>query len=140
MNYSSVTVIGLILISIGTGGIKPCVAAFGGDQFKIPEQAKMLATFFSLFYMSINAGSLISTTITPILREDVHCFGEEDCFSLAFGVPGVLMITSIIVFIIGRSFYKIEKPSGNMFVMVSKCIGVSNKLNYTLRFDFLIHC
>lgn len=55
----------------------------------------MLATFFSLFYMSINAGSLISTTVTPILREDVHCFGEEDCFSLAFGVPGVLMITSI---------------------------------------------
>lgn len=89
------TVIGLILISIGTGGIKPCVSAFGGDQFKIPEQAKMLATFFSLFYMSINAGSLISTTITPILREDVHCFGEEDCFSLAFGVPGILMITSI---------------------------------------------
>lgn len=60
------TVIGLLLIAIGTGGIKPCVAAFGGDQFKIPEQAKMLATFFSLFYMSINAGSLISTTVTVI--------------------------------------------------------------------------
>ena len=27
--------IGLLLISIGTGGIKPCVAAFGGDQFKV---------------------------------------------------------------------------------------------------------
>ena len=25
---------GLILIALGTGGIKPCVAAFGGDQFK----------------------------------------------------------------------------------------------------------
>ncbi|XP_037029452.1 peptide transporter family 1-like [Bradysia coprophila] len=122
---STMTVIGLMLISIGTGGIKPCVAAFGGDQFKIPEQAKMLATFFSLFYMSINAGSLISTTVTPILREDVHCFGEEDCFSLAFGVPGVLMITSIIIFIVGRSFYKIEKPTGNMFVEVSKCIGTA---------------
>lgn len=101
------TVLGLILISIGTGGIKPCVAAFGGDQFKIPEQAKMLATFFSLFYMSINAGSLISTTITPILREDVHCFGEEDCFSLAFGVPGVLMITSI-----GKCWkFKVQRPN-----------------------------
>ncbi|KAG4065446.1 hypothetical protein HA402_003261 [Bradysia odoriphaga] len=122
---STVTVIGLMLISIGTGGIKPCVAAFGGDQFKIPEQAKMLATFFSVFYMSINAGSLISTTVTPILREDVHCFGEEDCFSLAFGVPGLLMITSIIIFIVGRSFYKIEKPTGNMFVEVSKCIGTA---------------
>ena len=46
----SMTVIGLLLIGIGSGGIKPCVAAFGGDQFKIPEQAKQLATFFSLFY------------------------------------------------------------------------------------------
>ena len=25
---------GLVLIALGTGGIKPCVAAFGGDQFK----------------------------------------------------------------------------------------------------------
>lgn len=89
------TVIGLLLISLGTGGIKPCVSAFGGDQFKIPEQAKQLALFFSLFYMSINAGSLLSTTLTPVLREDVNCFGEQGCYSLAFGVPAVLMIVSI---------------------------------------------
>lgn len=92
---SAATVIGLLLIAVGTGGIKPCVSAFGGDQFKLPEQAKYLATFFSLFYLSINAGSLLSTTITPILREDVHCFGELSCYSLAFGVPGLLMVVSI---------------------------------------------
>lgn len=28
--------VGLFLISIGTGGIKPCVVTFGGDQF--PEK------------------------------------------------------------------------------------------------------
>lgn len=26
--------VGLGLIALGTGGIKPCVAAFGGDQFE----------------------------------------------------------------------------------------------------------
>ena len=125
------TVIGLLLIGLGSGGIKPCVAAFGGDQFKIPEQAKQLATFFSFFYFSINAGSLISTSLTPILREDVHCFGDLDCFSLAFGVPGVLMVVSIAVFIFGRVLYTVKKPTGNVIVLVSKCVIVSvlNSLN-----------
>lgn len=118
------TVIGLLLIAVGTGGIKPCVSAFGGDQFKVPEQAKQLATFFSLFYFAINAGSLISTTLTPILREDVHCFGDEDCYSLAFGIPGILMILSIFIFIFGKPLYVIKKPAGNMVLEVTKCIGV----------------
>lgn len=89
------TMIGLLLVALGTGGIKPCVSAFGGDQFKMPQQAVQLAGFFSLFYFSINSGSLISTTITPILRENVHCFGSDSCFPLAFGVPSVLMALSI---------------------------------------------
>ncbi|XP_055389660.1 peptide transporter family 1-like [Condylostylus longicornis] len=118
----AVTVIGLLLIATGTGGIKPCVSAFGGDQFKIPEQAKQLASFFSLFYFAINAGSLISTSITPILREDVHCFGENDCYSLAFGVPALLMIVSILIFVAGKSLYVMKKPSGNMILSVIKCI------------------
>lgn len=31
--FSALSIVGLILIALGTGGIKPCVAAFGGDQF-----------------------------------------------------------------------------------------------------------
>lgn len=89
------SILGLLLIALGTGGIKPCVSAFGGDQFILPQQELQLATFFSMFYFSINAGSLISTSITPVLREKVHCFDEDSCFSLAFGVPGVLMVVSI---------------------------------------------
>lgn len=90
-------IIGLLLIAIGSGGIKPCVSAFGGDQFKLPEQAAQFATFFSLFYFTINFGSLISTALTPVLRTNVHCFGYE-CYSLAFGIPAILMIISIGMF------------------------------------------
>ena len=31
--FRALSLIGLLLIAIGTGGIKPCVSAFGGDQF-----------------------------------------------------------------------------------------------------------
>ena len=87
--------IGLLLIAIGTGGIKPCVASFGGEQFKLPEQASYMAGFFSLFYASINGGSLISTILTPILRQETSCFGKDSCYPLAFGVPAALMIVAI---------------------------------------------
>lgn len=118
----AMTIAGLLLIAFGSGGIKPCVAAFGGEQFKLPEQAKYLALFFSMFYFAVNSGSFVSTMVTPILREDVKCFDDDDCFPLAFGVPGVLMVVSIIIFIIGKPLYKVSAPSGNMFVKVSKCI------------------
>jgi solute carrier family 15 (oligopeptide transporter), member 1 len=118
------TAVGLILVAIGSGGIKPCVSTFGGEQFKLPEQAKQLSTYFSLFYFTINAGSLISTIFAPTLHEDVKCFGMEDCFPAGFGLPALLMTISIILFFAGKFLYKVI-PSSNMVVKVSKCIGVS---------------
>ncbi|XP_020812225.1 peptide transporter family 1 isoform X2 [Drosophila serrata] len=123
MPVKAVTIVGLLLIAMGTGGIKPCVSAFGGDQFSLPAQSLQLAKFFSLFYFAINAGSMISTTVTPILRADVHCFGDKDCFSLAFGVPAVLMIISVLIFMAGKRMYRCQPPAGNMIFGVSKCIA-----------------
>lgn len=37
--------IGLFLISVGTGGIKPCVNAFGGDQFSADQVTYLLRSF-----------------------------------------------------------------------------------------------
>lgn len=34
MPQATFTFIGLSLIALGSGGIKPCVSAFGGDQFE----------------------------------------------------------------------------------------------------------
>jgi len=117
------SLVGLFIIAVGTGGIKPCVSAFGGDQFIRPQQDRQLETFFSIFYFAINAGSLISTFITPILREDVKCFEQNTCFPLAFGVPAILMIIAVIIFIVGKPLYKIRKPEGNIMLSVAKCIG-----------------
>lgn len=120
---NELSIVGLLLIAFGTGGIKPCVSSFGGDQFVVPEQELELTRFFSLFYFSINAGSLISTFLTPILRNNVHCYDRDSCYPLAFAVPGILMVVSIVIFGLGKPLYKIKKPQGNVIVEVTKCIS-----------------
>lgn len=86
---------GLILIATGTGGIKPCVAAFGGDQFHLPRQQQLLQQFFSIFYFSINLGGFVGMVFTPILRKSITCFGDDTCYALGFGFPAVLMLISL---------------------------------------------
>ncbi|CAB1328540.1 unnamed protein product [Coregonus sp. 'balchen'] len=89
------SMVGLLLIALGTGGIKPCVAAFGGDQFQ-DHQAKQRSTFFSVFYLCINGGSLLSTIITPILRgQECGIHSQQKCYPLAFGVPAALMVVAL---------------------------------------------
>lgn len=89
------TLLGLFMITIGTGGIKPCVTAFGGDQFKLPDQDHHLAIYFSILYFVLCIGSLIAKAVSPILRSEVQCFGEKDCYSLAFGAPGFIILISV---------------------------------------------
>ncbi|XP_050583070.1 peptide transporter family 1 isoform X3 [Bombus affinis] len=127
------SLLGLLLIALGTGGIKPCVAAFGGDQFILPLQERYLSTFFSLFYFSINFGSLISSFLTPLLRSDVTCFGENTCYSLAFFVPAVLMTLSVVIFLLGKPLYRIIKPTGNVVLNVSKCISYAIYKKFTSK-------
>ncbi|XP_037035843.1 solute carrier family 15 member 2-like [Bradysia coprophila] len=116
-------IIGLLLISTGSGGIKSAVSPFGGDQFSVPEQAVQITQFFSMFYLVINLGPLISNVITPVLAHSVHCFGNDECYPLAFGFPGLLMILAIVLFVCGSCSYTYkELPSENVIVQVVKCI------------------
>jgi len=117
--------IGLIIIGLGTGGIKPCVQPFGADQFK-KGQEKQLAQFFSIFYFLINAGSTISILVTPIFRV-TPCEGQKTCYPLAFGVPAALMVIAVMFFALGGFWYKKSPPKGNVFSKVAKTIGVAIK-------------
>uniref|UniRef100_H2Y7Q1 Major facilitator superfamily (MFS) profile domain-containing protein n=1 Tax=Ciona savignyi TaxID=51511 RepID=H2Y7Q1_CIOSA len=125
--HAVLSMFGLFFIAVGTGGIKPCVSSFGGDQFK-PGQSYIRKQFFSLFYFAINAGSLISTFVTPIFRADVDCYPNEtapefdQCFALAFGVPGALMVVALILFIAGTRWYTIYPPEGSIITKFCMCI------------------
>ncbi|KAJ1507887.1 hypothetical protein HMI54_015157 [Coelomomyces lativittatus] len=110
-------IVGLGLLALGTGGIKPCVSAFGGDQLPVSH----LTLYFSWFYFAINSGSLVSMILTPLLRSHA-CLGHPHCFPLAFGVPSILMCVSTLIFLSGSHFYKMQPPSGNMVMEVIKAI------------------
>jgi POT family proton-dependent oligopeptide transporter len=96
--------IGLTLIAIGAGGIKPCVSAHVGDQFE-EKNKTLLEKIFGYFYFSINLGAAISTILIPILLDK---FGPH----VAFGVPGLLMLLATIVFWMGRKVFIAIPPVG----------------------------
>lgn len=89
--------LGLALIAIGSGGIKPCVSAHVGDQFGKGNWSKVQKVF-QAFYFIINFGSFFSTLLIPWLRNN---YGAD----VAFGVPGVLMLIATITFWIGRHVF-----------------------------------
>ena len=71
--------VGLTLIAIGAGGIKPCVSAHVGDQFG-KSNGHLLTKIFGWFYFSINLGAFASQIMTPILldRFGPHIFGVPE--------------------------------------------------------------
>jgi POT family proton-dependent oligopeptide transporter len=100
--------IGLMLVAVGMGGIKPCVSAIVGDQFGA-SNGHQLSKAFGWFYFAINAGSLISIPLTPLL---LHYVSPR----VAFGVPGILMAVAAILFWWGRyKFVHIPPPGWKAF-------------------------
>jgi POT family proton-dependent oligopeptide transporter len=87
-------IVGLTLIGMGAGGIKPCVSAHVGDQFSQTNE-HLLSKVYNWFYFSINLGAFISQMSIPYLREH---YGPR----VAFGVPGILMAIAVFVFWLGR--------------------------------------
>jgi len=96
--------LGLALIAIGAGGIKPCVSAHVGDQFGRGNK-HLLTQVFNWFYFSINLGAAASNVLTPILLATVGPW-------MAFGLPGVLMGIATLLFWMGRNTFIHVPPSG----------------------------
>ncbi|MCM2349815.1 MAG: POT family MFS transporter [Bacteriovoracaceae bacterium] len=113
---------GLGLIAIGSGGIKPCVSAHVGDQFKA-NQKHLLKKVFELFYFMINFGSFFSTLVTPWT---LKAYGP----SIAFGIPGVLMLIATFIFWMGRNEFVHVPPTKSdghgMFNVVLSAFKHSN--------------
>ncbi|MCE4538223.1 oligopeptide:H+ symporter [Pelomonas sp. P7] len=93
---------GLFLISLGSGGIKPLVSAFVGDQFDKSNRS-LAQKVYDAFYWIINFGSFFASLFMPIL---LKAFGPR----VAFGVPGLLMLVATLVLWAGRQKY-VHQPA-----------------------------
>jgi len=111
---------GLFLIALGSGGIKPCVSAFVGDQFD--QTNKHLAKLvFDAFYWIINFGSFFASLLIPPLlsaKPTVITWNDAVLFTLdtplprlAFGIPAILMVLATIIFWAGRKKYVNVPPT-----------------------------
>ncbi len=93
--------IGLVLIVMGTGLLKPNVSSLVGELYPANEQAKRDAGF-SIFYMGINLGAFISPFITGYLGENVN-------WHYGFAVAGIGMIIGLVQYKLNE---KLLGPAG----------------------------
>ena len=95
--------LGLTLIAIGAGGVKPCVSAFVGDQFEQHEE-RALTKVYGLFYWCINIGAALGFALIPLIRDHAG-------YRWAFGVPGIFMAIATLLFWAGRKKYVRQPPT-----------------------------
>ena len=88
---------GLFLIALGSGGIKPLVVSFVGDQFDESNKS-MAKVVFDFFYWIINFGSFFASLLMPLF---LRSYGP----AVAFGIPGILMFIATLIFWLGRRQY-----------------------------------
>jgi len=79
--------VGLVLIVLGTGLLKPNISAIVGDLY--PEGGARRDAGFSIFYMGINTGAFFGQIITGFL-------GETIGWHWGFGAAGVGMLIGLI--------------------------------------------
>ncbi|CAH2064191.1 unnamed protein product [Thlaspi arvense] len=100
--------IAIYLISIGTGGHKPALESFGADQFEDghPEERKMKMSYFNWWSAGLCAGVLTAVTAIVYIEDRI-----------GWGVAGIIlttvMATSLLIFLVGKPFYRYRAPSGS---------------------------
>jgi len=99
---------GLIMVVVGSGGHKPCISAFLGDQFGKSNQ-NLVSRVYSWFYFSVNLGAFISNIICPWL---LAIYGP----TLGFGVPAVCMSLATVVFWLGNKSFTHTQVKGAAFI------------------------
>ncbi|KAK8507676.1 hypothetical protein V6N13_025330 [Hibiscus sabdariffa] len=110
--------ISLLLTSLGTGGIRPCVVTFAADQFgsdKVITGRSQKWNFFNWYYFCMGLATLTALTVVVYVQEHVG-------WGWGLGIPTIAMIISIIAFLVGSPLYKKMKPGGSPLIRLAQVV------------------
>ncbi|KAI3872134.1 hypothetical protein MKW98_011626 [Papaver atlanticum] len=114
----------LYLVAFGRAGFKPCVQAFGADQFdaRNPEECKSKSSFFNWWYFGICLGSSISRLFLTYIQDNVS-------WSLGFGISTMSLAVALIVFLLGTQTYRynVKKENENPILRITQVFVAAAK-------------
>ncbi|KAK7292889.1 hypothetical protein RJT34_15745 [Clitoria ternatea] len=98
----------IYLISFGTGGLKPSLESFGADQFDEDhdEEKRQKMSFFNWWNCALCCGLVLGVTLVVYIQDNAN-WGVADII-----FTGVIAV-SLLIFIIGRPFYRYRVPTGS---------------------------
>ncbi|KAL6274647.1 hypothetical protein ACE6H2_025339 [Prunus campanulata] len=111
------------LMSIGSGGIRPCSLAFGADQLDKPDSPKnekVLQSFFNWYYASVGVSVMFAVTVIVYVQVQLG-------WVVGFGVPVGLMLLSGLLFLLGSSLYVRVPPNKNLSAGLVQAIAAAWK-------------
>lgn len=119
--------LGLYLVALGTGGIKPCTTALGADQFDSADPVERVTkgSFFNWYYFLINIGSLLSATVLVWVQDNIG-------WGVGFAIPMVTMGFGLTVFVTGRTVYRYKELGESPLTRVSQVV-VAAVRNHQLK-------
>jgi solute carrier family 15 (peptide/histidine transporter), member 3/4 len=102
--HRTVVYLGLYIVAIGSGGVKPCTITFGADQFDINDLVELAkkGSFFNWYFSLVSSSSLLSGTAIVWLQDNVS-------WAVGYTIPLVLMLFSFAGFVAGSKVYRVRR-------------------------------